>query len=192
MATNDKPTFSYAYLCDKVIEELQTALKANLLWLDVAYGRCERLVKSIEGKRYYTPNVYAGKDQYLSLLPDDVRGCYSFFVMREPQEIVQMIQNEIRVQSPFSLIVWVDMRKVEKVMRLPDERNTEYVKEQILSVLNRPVTRKGSITLRMVYERAENVFNGFTLDEVDNQYLMSPFAGFRFDGVMTITNDCNQ
>jgi hypothetical protein len=41
-----------------------------------------------------------------------------------------------------------------------------------------------------IYERAENVFRGYTMDEVDNQFLMSPFAGWRFDGLLTIKNDC--
>jgi hypothetical protein len=190
--SNKLPTFTHAYLSDKVIEELQTKLKENLPWLQVAYGRCERLVKTIDGKRYYTPNVYKGNNEYESLLPDDRRGCYSFFVMAEPQEVKQMVQVEIRVKCPFSLIVWVDMRWVERVMNLPDERNTEYVKEQVLSVLDSAFTRKGRISINKIYERAENVFSGFTLDEVQNQFLMSPFAGFRFTGEMLVTNDCTQ
>ena len=192
MTTNGKPTFTHPYLYDKVIGEIQEALKANLPWLEVAYGRCERLVKTIDGKRYYTPNVYLGKDQYESLLPDDRRGCYSFFVMSEPQNVSQLVQTEVRLKCPFSLVMWVDMRTVEKVMNLPDERNTEYIKEQVLGILGGALTRKGSITIESVYERAENVFQGFTLDEVENQFLMSPFAGFRFYGTMIVTNDCNQ
>ena len=181
-----------AYMHDKCINELAGILKDRLPWLDASYGRCERLVKMVQGKRYYTPNIYKGKDQYESLLPDDKRGCYSFFVLREPQSLLREVQTEVRIKSPFSLIVWFDMRRVEKEMNLPDTRNTEYVKEAVLSVLETAFPQKGSITLSDIYERAENVFNGFTLDEVDNQFLMSPFAGFRFDGEMIVTNDCNQ
>jgi hypothetical protein len=61
-----------------------------------------------------------------------------------------------------------------------------------LSVLDTAFPKKGSFTVQRIYERAENVFDGFTLDEVDNQFLMSPFAGFRFYGEMIVTNDCNQ
>lgn len=180
------------YLHDKVINEVREALATNLPWLDVTYGRCERLVKKEnDGKRYYVPAVYKQCENYESLLPDDKRGCYSFFVMREPQTVSQQVQNEVRIKSPFSLIVWVDMRRVERKMNMPDNRNTEYIKEQVLSVLNTALTRKGSITVESIYERAENVFQGFTLDEVQNQFLMSPFAGFRFDGTMIVTNDCN-
>lgn len=192
MATNVLPHFTQPYLFDKVIEEIQQSLKANLPWLDVAYGRSERLVKTINGRRYYTPNVYIGRGEYDSLLPDDRRGCYSFFVMSEPQQVKQQVQTEVRIKAPFSLIVWADMRCVERVMHLPDERNTEYIKEAVLSVLNTTLTRRGSFDVQAIYERAENVFQGFTLDEVDNQFLMSPFAGFRLVGEMIVTNDCNK
>ena len=180
------------YLFDKLIGELQQALKNGLPWLHHSFGRVERLVKVIDGKRIYTPNVYKGNDQYLQLLPDDRLGCFSFFVLAEPQEMLNRMQTEIRIKAPFSLVVWCDLRRVEKVMNLPDQRNTEYVKEQILSVLDTAFPKKGSFTVQRIYERAENVFDGFTLDEVDNQFLMSPFAGFRFYGEMIITNDCNQ
>jgi hypothetical protein len=43
-----------------------------------------------------------------------------------------------------------------------------------------------------VYQTAENVFDGYTLDEVDNQYLMAPFAGFRLTGEMIIDEECDE
>lgn len=191
MATN-LPNITTPYLFDKVIGEMQQALKNNLPWLQHSFGRAERLIKVIDGKRIYTPNMYKGNDQYEVLLPDDRMRCFSFFVLSEPQEMLNRVQHEIRIKAPFSLIVWFDLRLVEKVMQLPDQRNTEQVKEQILGVLNTAFPKKGSFTVQRIYERAENVFEGFTLDEVQNQFLMSPFAGFRFYGELIVNNDCNQ
>ena len=191
MATN-LPNITSPYLFDKVIKEIQQALKNGLPWLDYSFGRAERLVKVIDGKRIYTPNVYKGNDNYEVLLPDDRLRCFSFFVLSEPQELLNRMQTELRIKAPFSLIVWVDLRKVEKVMNQPDQRNTEYVKEQILGVLETAFPKKGHFSIQRIYQRAENVFDGFTLDEVQNQFLMSPFAGFRFYGELIVTNDCNQ
>lgn len=190
MTTNILPIHTTPYLFDKVIEELAQDMKDNLAWLDASYGRAERLVKTIDGKRIYTPNVYKGGDQYELLLPDDRLGCFSFFVLHEPQEVLNRMQMEVRLKAPFSLIVWVDMRRVEKTMQMPDERNSEYIKEQVLSVISRARLSKGSVAVMKIYERAEHVFEGFTLDEVQNQFLMSPFAGLRFYGEMIVTNDC--
>lgn len=192
METEFYPRITTPYLFDKVIRELQQALKEGLPWLENSFGRVERRVTEVNERRLYVPAIYEQDGMYGIMLPDDRLGCYSFFVMHDPQEVLNRMQTEVRIKSPFSLIVWVDMRRVEKKMRMPDERNTEYIKEQVLSVLETASKRKGHISINRIYERAENVFDGFSLDEVKNQFLMSPFAGFRFYGEMIVTNDCNQ
>lgn len=192
METEFYPRITTPYLFDKVIRELQQALKEGLPWLENSFGRVERRVTEVNERRLYVPAIYQEDGQYGIMLPDDRLGCYSFFVMHDPQEVLNRMQTEVRIKSPFSLIVWVDMRRVEIKMRMPDERNTEYIKEQVLSVIETASKRKGHISINRIYERAENVFDGFSLDEVNNQFLMSPFAGFRFYGEMIVTNDCNQ
>ena len=177
-----------AYLFDRVIQGLQDAL-GGLSWLDHIFGRAERLVKMKDGMRYYTPNVYYGKDEYIQLLPDNRDlGNYCFFVMEEPQTVTYPMGIQNRVKAPFSLIVWVDMRTVGATY---DDRNTEQLKEQLLKTIKRGWIKHGSVTVEKVYERAENVFHGYSLDEVDSQYLMAPFAGFRLTGEMIIDEECD-
>ena len=63
--------------------------------------------------------------------------------------------------------------------------------KQVLRALNGGIRmRHGAFRIDEIYTRAENVFQGFTTDEVDNQYLMSPFCGFRFHGTMTVMDVC--
>lgn len=174
-----------ARLFDHVIQSVQDAL-GDIAWLDHVFGRCERLVKVIEGRRIYTPNVYRGREDYISLLPDNrVLGNYCFFVMGEPQEVSRPTQVH-HLRAPFSLVVWVDMRTIPN----EDDRNTEVVKLDVLRVFRQGWIRQGYMTVGRIWERAENVFDGFTLDEVDNQFLMAPYAGFRFTGEMWINEDC--
>ena len=177
-----------AYLFDRIIQDLQDAL-GSLGWLNHIFGRSERLVKMKDGMRYYTPNVYAGKDNYIQLLPDNTDlGNYCFFVMDEPQMVTLPMGVQNRVKAPFSLIVWVDMRKVGATY---DDRNTEYLKEQLVKTIRKGWVKSGSVTIEKIYEKAENVFQGYSLDEVDNQFLMSPFAGFRISGEMQIDEECD-
>ena len=181
-----KPT--RAYLFDRVIQGLQDAL-GDIAWFNHIFGRSERLVKMKDGMRCYTPNVYYGKDEYIQLLPDNRDlGNYCFFVMEEPQTVTYPMGVQNRVKSPFALIVWVDMRTVGATY---DDRNTEQLKEQVLKTIKRGWIKHGAVTVEKVYERAENVFQGYSLDEVDNQYLMSPFAGFRITGEMVIDEECD-
>lgn len=96
-----------------------------------------------------------------------------------------------RVKAPFSLIVWVDTRTID-LWEEKDTRNTEYLKEQLLKTIQRAWLRHGSVSVDRVYQMAENVFDGYTLDEVDNQYLMAPFAGFRLTGEMIVDEECDE
>lgn len=176
------------YLFDRVIQDLQDAL-SQLTWLDHIFGRSERLVKMVEGRRVVTPNVYYGNDNYISLTPDNTQlGNYSFFVLREPQSVSVQMARQSRVKAPFSLIVWFDLRTIEG----DDSRNIEYIKEQLLKTLQRAWVKSGGITLDRIYQQAENVFDGYSIDEVDNQFLMSPFAGMRITGEMMIDEECDQ
>lgn len=174
-------------LFDRCICSLQDGLVKELPWLDHCFGRVERLVKETNGMRRYTPNIYLGKDEYLLLLPDQGLGNFCYFVMDDPEDVQWNVGERSRLHGTFSLVVWVDMRTIED----DDTRNTEAVKAQILRALNGGIwVRSGSISVAEIYSRAENVFNGFTLDEVDNQFLMSPFAGWRFEGTITINDEC--
>ena len=175
-------------LFDAVIGSLQDGLGA-LSWLDHIFGRVERLVKmTADGHRFYSPNVYKGKDEYILLTPDNTAlGNYCFFVMEEPQTVGQPMGVQNRIRSPFSLVVWVDMRTVSQ----SDARDTEAIKEEVLKTIRRAWVKKGSVTLEKIYERAENVFQGFSLDEVDNQFLMSPYWGMRVTGEMAVDEDCS-
>lgn len=177
-----------AYLFDKVIQDLQDAL-GGIGWLSHIFGRAERLVKRAEGRNYYTPNVYLGKDEYYSLLPDNrALGNYAFFVMEEPQMVSPFANRQKRVKGAFSLIVWVDMRTLGESR---DDRNTEKIKDTLLKAVSTAWLKHGEVSISRIYERAENVFAGFSLDEIDNQFLMSPYAGFRLQGEILTIEECS-
>lgn len=178
---------SDARLLDRVIENIQDGL-STISWFDHIFGKAERLVTEINGKRYYTPNIYLGNNEYEQLMPDNTGlGNYCFFTLDDPQDVLWQIGDRNRLKSPFSLIVWVDMRTIEE----KDERNTEMVKQEILRVLNGGLwMRDGRVRIERVYEKAENVFSAYTIDEVDNQYLMAPYCGWRFVGTLTATDTC--
>ena len=174
-------------LFDLVVGALEHGLDQQVPWLTNIYGRCERLVKEQGGVRRYTPNWYKGGDEYELLTPDQGLGNFCFFVMDEPEDVAWEIGQRSRLSAGFSLIVWLDMRTVEE----SDERNTEAVKAQVLRALNGGIRmRHGSFLIDEIYTRAESIYQGFTLDEVDNQFLMSPFCGFRFHGTMTVMDVC--
>lgn len=176
-------------LFDRPIQDLQQTLAAKCLWIDHAFGRCERLAKEIDGRRLYTPNVYAGMDEYILLTPDNTElGNYCFFVREEPEQIAMNMGIQNRLKAPFSLVVWLDMRTFEDT----DERDIYALEQQVLDAIGTPgAMRHGGMEVTRIYHKAENVFDGFSLDEVDNQFLMSPYYGIRVQMEILVDEECN-
>lgn len=185
------------HLFDKVITEIEQGIEARIPWMDNIFGRAETLTKEQNGKyyaneqrsgkRFRTPNWYKGNDEYIQLLPDDMQlGNYCFFVLDEPNEINNEQGSTALLKTDFAVIFWLDMRRAET----EDTRDTEGIKEEILSVLNSVLLREGRVKFNKIYERPENVFRGYDYDIVDNQYMMSPFTAFKFEGEILIKETC--
>lgn len=191
------PIIAHPVMLDEVIGNIQQALVANLGWLDVAFGRAQRLTKILPtGKKIVTPNVFCGgldghgKNDYIETSPDSKIGNFSFFLVDDPQQLEWEPNVEMTQKAPFALIFWFDLRRVYGT---ESNRNTEYLKAQILELLNGRsgwLLRNGSIRINKCYEQAQNIYRGFSLDEVDNQFLMHPFAGFRFEGEIKVDMPC--
>ena len=196
MAEINAPVIPDAIMLDLHLGEIQKGLVENVAWLDAAFGRAQRLTKEVNGKRIVTPNVYCGgwrghgENDYIEVSPDSKIGNFSFFEIDDPQTIDAGPWAR-EVKAPFGLVVWFDLTRVYKTA---DNRNTEKIKAEILRVLGGRAgwhLSEGRITINRIYERAENIYKGYTLSEIDNQFLMHPFGGIRFDGVLEFAEYCN-
>ena len=196
MSTN-APTIPNPVMLDSVIAEIQTGLTEQLSWLDAAFGRSQKLVKMMNGKRIVTPNVFCGgwnghgPNDYIEVSPDSKIGNFTFFEIEDPQTITPGPWAR-EIKSPFGLIVWVDLTRV---YGKADNRNTEKLKADILHVLNGRTSwhlSHGRIVINRIYEKVENIYRGYTLSEIDNQFLMHPFWGARFDGLLEYDELCYQ
>lgn len=181
------PVISNPELIDRVIADIQKGLADNIGWLNYAFGRAQRLVKAINGKSYFTPNVYAGGNEYLEVSPDANIGNFCFFQIDDPQYMDWQPKIRGAIRCGYSLIFWHDLRTIPGT----DGRNTEIVKAEVLKVLNGGFWLKsGRVNVTRIFEQAENIYRGYSLDEVDNQYLMHPYAGFRITGELYINESC--
>lgn len=189
------PIIPDAVMLDKVLGAIQEGLVAELPWLDAAFGRAQRLTRIQDGRRIVTPNVYCGgwqghgKFDYIEVSPDSHIGNFSFFEIEDPQTIDAGPWART-IKTPFGLVFWFDLRRVYGE---EENRNVEYLKAQVLHFLagrdgwHLPA---GRVSVQRIYERVENIYRGYTLTEIDNQFLMHPFAGFRIDGMLMYDELC--
>lgn len=199
MSDTNAPVIKNPVMLDRVIADIQRGLVENIPWLDAAFGRSQRLTKKMNGKTIVTPNVYCGgwrghgENDYIEVSPDSQIGNFSFFEISDPQTISAGPWAR-EIKAPFALIVWFDLTRVYGNDTDPAiNRNTELLKAQILRVLNGRAgwhLPSGRIVLDKIYERAENIYRGYSLSEIDNQFLMHPYAGFRFEGLLEFDELC--
>lgn len=195
MLQPNAPIIPNPVMIDRAIGQIQTGLIENILWLDAAFGRAQRLAKEMNGKRIVTPNVYCGgwrghgENDYIEVSPDSKIGNFSFVEIDDPQTIDAGPWAR-EIEAPFALIVWFDLTRV---YNSATNRDTEYLKAQILRVLNGRTgwhLDDGRVQINRIFERAENIYKGYSLSEIDNQFLMHPYGGFRFEGVLSVSELC--
>lgn len=189
------PAIQDPVLFDRVVAEAAGALVSGLPWLDKAFGRARTVLRPESGRTSRIPAVYSGDgvpgraDEYESLLPDSGHGCYCFFIVMDPQEVSQMAGGQASLTAGYAVIFWLDLRRISG---RAEWRDTERVKAQALSLLRNGLgLRTGRLTVERIYEEGRNIFREYSIDEVDNQYLIHPYAGFRFEGTITAREGCS-
>lgn len=190
---NNAPTIPGAVMLDRVISEIQTGLVDGLSWLDVAFGRAQRIIKVQNGRRLTLPMVFCGgwnghgENDYIEVGPDKHLGNFAYFEVDDP-ETIDAGPWARTITSPFSIVFWFDLRTIED-----GARNIERLKGQVLYLLAGRTGWKldnGRVSVARVYEHAQNIYRGYSLDEVDAQFLMHPYGGFRIDGVLEFNEIC--
>lgn len=198
MSNINAPILPNPILVDEMIAELQQVLVANFGWLDAAFGRSQKITrKGTSGRTVVVPNVYCGgwrghgPNDYIEVSPDSKIGNFCFFEVNDPETIDWSYRQLMDIETPFSLIFWFDTRRV---FNEPTHRDLSHLKNEILTLLNGTnglvLHNNGRFELNRIYERAENIYRGYTLSEIDNQFLMHPYAGLRFDGVIYMPQPC--
>ena len=186
-------------LVDDSIATINATLLANLTWLDNAYGKIQRMKhRDAKGRETTFPGVYVGGDtnDYVSVLPDEKLGNYCYFEVSDPVDY-ENINRNIQVSFEFKISFWFDWRDLYPADF--KSRSIEEVKAQILAVLMAAQYTR-TVKAFKVYEDANSIFQNFTNQgyissydhkQIDGQFLMKPFGGLAFSGVIQSFPSCD-
>lgn len=193
-------------LLDKILQDMQKSLMNRLKWLNCAFGRAYKLVEHRpDGNKFIYPAMYNGNGEYVSLLPNDNFGNFSWFDIYDPQRITEVVQSLPQYTFSGAIIFWYDLSSIyedETVM------HTEEVKDEIMRVLTTPglITTTGKLVINDIYERFENIYKGYSIEKVynnyaykgegiqdiDKQFFMYPYAGIRIEFTLTTRELCQR
>lgn len=193
-------------ILDKVIQDLQQALKDKLLWLDKAFGRSYKLVEHrSDGNKFIYPAAYIGNSEYASLLPNDNYGNFSWFDIYDPQEVTAITQSLPQFTFSGAIIFWYNL---DSIFADSDVMYTEEIKDEIIKVLTSPgiIKTTGRLTINKIFERYENIYKGYSLEKVynsniykgdniqsiDKQFFMHPYSGLRVEFELTTRELCQR
>ena len=116
-------------MLDKILQDMQKSLMNKLKWLNCAFGRAYKLVEHRpDGNKFIYPAMYNGNGEYVSLLPNDNFGNFSWFDIYDPQKITEVVQSLPQYTFSGAIIFWYDLSSIyedETVM------HTEEVKDEI-------------------------------------------------------------
>lgn len=193
-------------LLDKILQDMQKSLMNRLKWLNCAFGRAYKLVEHRpDGNKFIYPAMYNGNGEYVSLLPNDNFGNFSWFDIYDPQKITEVVQSLPQYTFSGAIIFWYDLSSIyedETVM------HTEEVKDEIMRVLTTPglITTTGKFIINDIYERFENIYKGYSIEkiynnytykgegiqDIDKQFFMYPYAGIRIEFTLTTRELCQR
>lgn len=167
-------------LIDVALLEIQAALTDNVSWLNHAFGKAQRLTEVKEKRQVRFPAVYIGKEDYLKVFPDSHIGNFSFFDVEDGQEVAHMGGRRVQdYKTKMGLIVWFDFRTVYESDW--ERRTVENAKSEVIDAIKAMTLVHSQIRMTKTWERAEKIYRDYTDKEIDNQFLMRPFGGFRID-----------
>lgn len=178
-------------LMDLSIKEINDRLEADFSWL-TCYGKCQTLVRAEERKynadlvRY--PAVYTKDVGYLSMLPDASLGSFSFWEFKEFGEADFITTKELRYKVEFGLIFWFDYRDIYPSDW--EERGLDNVKFEVYNSLNKKGFRYSQVKIIRDFEKPRNIYNGWDHKEVERNFMMRPYGGFRIHGILTTKQKC--
>lgn len=166
---------------DAAIYSLQTALATKFSWMKVFHRAYPFREKNMEtGRKYDIPKVWIGGNEYMNILPNDFLKGQAFFVLTGEEDVkVFNPSTDMDIEVSVSLIIWVNTSQIPGHVQGPSIAN---LKADVLELIGSAdhVLKIKSFT----DQDAEEIFDGFTIDDIDTQYLMLPYAGLRVNMIL--------
>lgn len=174
----------------KAMQELQN-LRQNLYMISEnispKFMSFASLVKSVDGREV------------------DNLGNFSWFDVYDPQRIVQVTQALPQFVFSGALVFWYDLSTIYSDNSV---LYTEEIKDEIVQVLTTPgiISVTGRLTINNIFERFENIYSGFSIEKIynnydysgegissiDKQFFMYPYAGLRVEFTLTTRELCQR
>ncbi len=182
---------------DFVVKGLQLQFDTNLDWLDKSFARAVIRTEERENQgEYVFPAMFVqnGYD-YLNMLELDNFDSYSFFVARDPETVTDYEEEQRNNYSRrLSCIFWMNLQRVD------DSRQDDFLEELKIEIRKSIMAARYDfnsnggevlgVEVLAIYDEPKNIFEGFSLNVTDTQFLYYPYRGLRIDLNCSYIENC--
>lgn len=174
---------------DTIIEDLRAKFEANIPWLEKSFGRAYLLPERLSDEvTYQYPQVYLDNGEYFNVMPNDSYQSYSWMIGKGSAASVEAGLQPFTYQTYFQkrldIHFFLDLKKIDST------KNYVYTEELINDILNVLYTQRGLVVNEYIHETLIEVYEDYTIKEIDRDLLMYPFAGVRFVTTASYKIDC--
>ncbi len=180
---------------DMVVNGLQEKFK-EFDWLEKSFGRAVYMSHNNtkdkddqfrSERKYIYPGIFVKEGyDFANLLEVDNYKSYCFFIAHDnekSEDYKERIRNKFTRE--ISCIFWMNLNEVDCDR---DEDFIEEIKRDIIKQSGNaryPESLNGGcvmgVELKSVYDEPDNIFEGFSFDTTNTQFLYYPYRGLRFD-----------
>lgn len=161
------------------LQNLSAGLKTKLSWLSYAGGLSDRIVELVNNKPYIYPALWQGTNakEAISMMPSDLYQAFCFWVYNGESELPEY--NFSRAWVDVSCIFYCDLRNITSANYKLTKTN---IRQDILEAF-RQLQYGGYGVIQqdmMIEDDITAVYEGYSLDQVDNKFKMLPKYAIRF------------
>lgn len=164
-------------LADAFIIDFNNQIKLWLPWLDNTYGKIQEITRYYNDSPVKVPAIHLDSGEYFEVLPDDTNTNYSWFDLGN--EELTGIRQKVKVKTTGKYNLFVNLNQIYPTVT--ESRDLENVKQEVYQAITKLSIKSGSVRIKSVSEKYDDVYNGFKILNLDDKYFMQPFAGLSFD-----------
>ncbi len=176
---------------DAVIGKLQT-LFGTMPWLTHSFGRSYIKKTNRDGQEFSEPWVYQSSGQYYSVEFNDNLQAMSFFEVGSQSLNGDFERNTTNYYDiELGVIFWVNLKKIDSV-KGDNYYFSEELKKDVRNKLTNEIPNGVRLAISSIDEDIDEIFGNYSFNQLNQKdYFSYPFAGFKFNIVVTVPESCS-
>ena len=183
------PTLSLKGI-DKKIQAIQ--LLMNMTWLTKSFGLADRIVELRGDKNYIYPATFEGNSRDpIPMMPGDMWDAFCFWTKTNDAEFDfadNFPPKNPLIKHKVSCIFYIDIKKVDATTSYKETKSK--IREDIFHFFNNVRIDGMLVATRFTDDDITEVYKGFSIDQVDNKFMMYPKWACKMDFEISFRDAC--